>query len=188
MRILLAGIVAAGLLSTSAEAGAVGEAAAQAEKLAAQGKFQEALDSLATAQDMIWQQAPLSFRKTLFVASEPAGFGIYDLRESNEFKRNERLLIYAEPVGYGYGRDGQLYTIDLALDFTIKSPDGKVVASQVNFATLSLRSRVANKEFMAKVTYDFSGLEPGAYEVITRATDKNSGKSAEFSMPFKLTP
>ena len=64
--------------------------------------------------------------------------------------------------------------IDLTLDFTIKSPDGKVVAEQKNFASLTLRSRVPNKEFMAKVTYDFSGLPAGDYEVTTAAKDKNS--------------
>jgi len=39
---------------------------------------------------------------------------------------------------------------------------------------------------MAKLNYDFSGLQAGDYEVITRFKDKNSDKTAEFSMPFKI--
>lgn len=188
MKLVFAAAVVSALLMSAgaARAGELLDAAAKAEQLVAEGKHDAALTALDGAKDKVWLAAPMSFRKTLFAASEPQGFGVYDIKEGSTFKRADPLIIYAEPVGYGYGRDGELYVIDMALDFTIKSPDQKVVAQQQNFGSLTLRSRVPNKEFMAKVTYDFSGLPAGDYEVITKARDKNSDKSAEFSMKFTL--
>ena len=130
----------------------------------------------------------MSFGKTIFVASDPAGFGIYDARDSNEFKLGQVIVIYTEPSGYGYGKDGEISVIDLKLDFEIKNNGGVSLAKQENFASWQLRSRFANKEFMGKITYNFTGLDPGAYEVITTAKDQNSSKTASFAMPFKIVP
>ena len=189
MKPLFAAVLTSSMLLTGtlAWAGEAVDAATKAEQLASDGKFSDALLAMDEAKESIWKATPLTFRKALFVASDPQGFGIYDIRDSSSFKRSDPLIIYSEPQGYGYGRDGDIYVIDLTLDFTIKSPDGKVVAEQKNFASLTLRSRVPNKEFMAKVTYDFSGLPAGDYEVTTAAKDKNSDKSGAFTLKFTLT-
>jgi hypothetical protein len=171
---------------STAGAGEIADDAAQAEQLLAAGKYEDAIKALEAAQDLIWQESPLMFRRALFAAGEPAGYGVYDLREGSTFKRSEPLIIYSEPMGYSYGRDGSLYVISLDLDFIIKDPAGKVVAQQENFGNLSFRSRFPNKEFMAKVTYDFSSLPAGDYSVTTRAKDKNSDKAAEFTLAFTL--
>ena len=176
------------ILSVSAAmAGDIAKFASDAEALLAEGKFEEASKALEQAQDALWVQSPLMFRRAIFTAGEPTGYGLYDLRETSVFKRSEPLIIYSEPMGYSYGRDGSLYVIELGLDFTIRSPDGQEVAAQKDFGVLKLSSRFPNKEFMAKVTYDFSGLPPGEYAVTTVAHDKPSGKSAEFTLPFTLT-
>ena len=75
----------------AAYAGEISEAGVAAESLVNAGKFDEALRALETARDAVWNQTPLSFRKTIFVAADPAGFGIYDIRENNEFKGGELL-------------------------------------------------------------------------------------------------
>lgn len=174
------------LLGTACHAGDIADKAAQAEQLAAGGNYLDAMTALEEAQDLLWAKAPLSFRRTLFTAGTPVGYGIYDLRENSTFKRAEPLTIYAEPMGYGYGRDGSIYIIDLALDFQIRDSAGAVVAEQKGFGNLSLRTRFPNKEFMAKVTYDFSGLPAGDYEVTTTAHDQATSKSGSFTLPFKL--
>ncbi len=171
-----------------AAAGEIADAGQAAEKLAAEGKFDEAFQAIETAREKLWDQSPLIFRKTLFVASDPSGFGIFDMRETNVFKRSEPLIIYTEPFGFAYGRDGQMFVIDMALDFEIRDAAGASIAAQENFGSWTLRSRVANKEFMGKLNYDFSGLEPGDYEVTTTVRDKNSDKLASFGMKFKLLP
>lgn len=188
MRVFLATIAAATfmLAGAAAKAGDIADAAGSAEQLLEAGKYEEAMKALDTVQDMIWREAPLSIRRAVFVASDPQGFGIYEERPSNEFGSGETLIIYAEPFGFGYGREADLFVIDLGLDFVIKASNGSVLAQQENFGSLTLRSRVPNREFMAKLNYDFSGLQPGDYEVLTRIKDKNSDKSTEFSMPFKI--
>lgn len=175
------------LCATAANAGEAIDAAARAEALLAQKQYPEALAAGAEAHQAIWDQSPLTIGRALFVAAEPGGFGIFDMRETNVFKRSEPLIIYAEPKGFSYGRDGELYVIDLGLDFIIRGAGGNEVARQENFGSLTMRSRVANKEFMAKLDYDFAGLPPGAYTVTTVLRDKNSGKSGEFTLDFTLT-
>jgi hypothetical protein len=184
---LLAAVAVASLFCCAAQAGEAVDAATRAEQLASEGKYDEALTAIDAAKTAIWEAAPLTFRRALFVASEPQGFGIYDIRETSTFKKSDPLIIYSEPLGFAYGKDGDIYTIDLAMDFAITDAAGKDVASQKGFGTLRLRSRVPNKEFMAKVTYDFSQLPPGDYEVTTTAHDQNSDKSGSFSLKFTIT-
>lgn len=189
MRLSVLGLAAAiALLPSAATGGEIADAGSKAEALAAQGKYLEALDALSTASDTIWQKSPIVFRKTLFVASDPGGYGIFDLRESNVFKPGEQLLVYAEPVGFGYGKDGALSVIDLSLDFEIRGKDGKVLGSQKAFSASTLRSRVQNREFMLKVVYTLNGAPAGDYEVTTTVNDKVSGKSGSFTLPFTLAP
>ena len=169
-------------------AGEISDAGANAEQLAGDGEYIEALQALEAARDAIWAQSPLTFRKTIFAASDLVGFGAYDIRENTEFRRSEPLLIYTEPVGFAYGRDGQMFVMDMALDFEIKDASSGSVAKQENFASWTIRSRFPNKEFMGKINYDFSGLQPGDYSVITTVRDKNSDKTNSFSMSFKILP
>ena len=74
-----------------AAAGEIADAGQAAETLAVEGKFDEAFQAIETAREKLWDQSPLIFRKTLFVASDPSGFGMFDLRETNVFKRSEPL-------------------------------------------------------------------------------------------------
>lgn len=188
MRLCAAGLIASFIVSpVQSLAGEIADAGRQAEVQAGRGQFLQALDALQAAQDAIWQASPLLLRKYFFVAAKPGSFGVYDLRENSVFHKNEQLLIYAEPIGFGYGRDGEMYTIDIAMDFDVRSKDGTLIARQMDFGSLQFRSNVQNREFFANITYNFSGLKPGDYEVITTLRDKPSGKTAEFTLPFTMT-
>ena len=59
-------------------------------------------------------------------------------------------------------------------------------AMRLGFGVLKLSSRFPNKEFMGKITYTFSGIEPGDYVVQTNIRDQNSDKTVTFSTPFKI--
>ncbi len=74
----------------------------------------------------------------------------------------------------------------MTLDYEVRSTSGETLASQENFAVWQLRSRVPNKEFMGKITYSFSGIEPGDYVVETRIRDLNSDKSTSFPTRFSI--
>jgi hypothetical protein len=189
MKAVLPHVLAAVLIAGAgpAAAGELADAGAMADTEVAQGQYIEALATLSTAQDKVWQKSPLLFRKTVFVASDPKGFGIYDLHDGDTFKRSEKIILYAEPVGYGYRKDGELNVIDLSLDFEVKAKDGRLIGGQKDFANPQLRSRVQNHEFFVKVTYDFSAVPAGQYEVRTTVNDKATGKSGSFVLPFTLT-
>lgn len=49
-----------------------------------------------------WEQTPLTVRHATFVTDRPIGFGMYTKRPNDIFKPGEKLVVYAEPVGYGW--------------------------------------------------------------------------------------
>lgn len=180
-------IAGAGLafFGATAAAGELVDAAARAEALAAEGKHLQALDAMSEGLDLAWAQAPFTVRKALFVSESPSGFGVYQRRDGSVFKPGEKLLVYAEPVGYGYQKSGDIYEIDLVADVSLRHPRG-TIGGQKAFANFGLKSLVKNREFYAFITYDFAGLAPGEYAVKTTLTDRASGKSTEFDLPFTI--
>ena len=176
------------LALTPAMAGEITDAGAAAEQAVTDSNYEDAFKSIEAAKDSIWEQSPLALHNINFTVGEPAGYGIYEVRPSNEFKSGETLVVYTEPQGYGFGQDGDFYIMDMALDFEVKDASGASLAKQENFASWTLRSRYPNKEFMGKLTYDFKGIVPGDYELSTTVRDKNSEKTASFSLKFKITP
>src|ERR1700728_1790883 len=71
-----------------------------------------------------WVATPLAVRKALFVAEHPQGFGQYVERPTSVFKPGEKLVAYAEPIGYGWKDIGNgEYQFGFKVDFLIKSPD-----------------------------------------------------------------
>jgi hypothetical protein len=175
------------LLGGSALAGPVLQNAQEAEALLTEGKPVQALASVEAAFNAVWDLAPLSFSEALFVTAKPAGFGIYDVRPTNIFKAGEDMLVYAEPFGYGYGSDGDLFKIAFDADFELRTAKGQILHSQDGFATLSMTSRRRNKEFQVFITYSFQGLKPGDYVLQTRLRDKNADKSGSFELPFTIS-
>lgn len=179
-------LLLAGLAGSPAMAGEITDAANQAESLFEAGNHAKAFAALNKARELVWNAAPLTINKAVLVASDPQGFGIYDIRDDNRYRSDEDIVIYCEPSGFAYGRDGDLYVIGMTLDFEIKSVSGESLASQENFAVWQLRSRVPNKEFMGKITYSFTGIQPGDYVVETRIRDLNSEKVTSFPTRFTI--
>jgi hypothetical protein len=118
-----------------------------------------------------------------FVSSEPAGYGMYDEKESNVFAPGETFLLYVEPVGYTYGNvtdenGDRLYTMNFTADFTISTPDGTILAGQEDLPLSNLVSHHQNKELMLQMSIDqTSPFSPGDYVMRYTFTDENSGKS-----------
>jgi hypothetical protein len=114
-----------------------------------------------------------------FVSSEPAGYGMYDEKESNIFAPGETFLLYVEPVGYSYGNvtdenGDQLYTMNFTADFTISTPDGTILAGQEDLPLSNLVSHHQNKELMLQVSIDqTSPFPPGDYVLRYTFTDEN---------------
>jgi hypothetical protein len=134
-----------------------------------------------------WQATPLTVRHAVFVSEHPAGFGMYKPRASDSFKPGEKLTVYAEPIGYGWKHiaDG-LFEFGFVVDFLVKSPDGKILAGNQNFARLVQQSHVRNREFMLTLNLDLTGANPGDYVLEYTLHDISSDKSTSFELPFKI--
>jgi hypothetical protein len=182
-------LVAAGLpvlAATAAAGGEITDAARSAELAAEAGKPVEALAAIEEAFNALWDKAPLGFSEALFVADRPKGFGIYDMRPTSVFRPGEDMLVYAEPFGYGFGRDGDLFVIAFDADFELRTAGGQILHARQDFARLEMKSRRRNKEFQVFITYSFKGLKPGDYVLSTTLRDRNSPKAGNFELPFTV--
>ena len=68
-----------------------------------------------------WEKTPLTTQRALFVTEEPKAFGIYSPRSSSRFKAGEPIIVYAEPIGFGWNsiEDDQFefgFNVDLAVE------------------------------------------------------------------------
>jgi hypothetical protein len=156
------------------------EAAAFAE----QGKFVEAFGALDEAEAAIWDRMPLTIQRALWVADSPTGFGLYTPRPDNIFDAGAPMHIYAEPIGFGRRKSGDLWHAELRADLVLKKRDGAELVRQPDFQKLGFASWVRNREFMTTFTYTFDNIPKGEYQVDTKLRDAVTGKAVAFSLPF----
>lgn len=154
------------------------------DALAARGKYAEAMAALDDMAAGLWEKAPLTFRRALWVAATPQGYGAYNPRESNVFNSGATMIAYVEPVGFGWRKNGDIFETDLGIDLVVKGKDGAVLLRKEDFQGMRIGSRVKNREFMAHLTYTFSGIPAGEYIAETTMRDKVTGKSGTFALPF----
>lgn len=182
---LLVGAAAA-VLNPSLVRADVGELGRKAASEIAAGHSLAAVETLREAVRKAALSGPLVFRHALFTAEAAKGFGIYNPRKDNVFKRGEPLLAYVEPVGFGWRPEGDLYTALLTADYEIRSPQGQILAGQREFGRFAFTSRDQNHEVMTTLTLNLSGAKPGDYVLGITFHDKTTGKSANFDLPFKM--
>jgi hypothetical protein len=130
--------------------------------------------------------APLGFRRILFVRDVPDGFAAYEPRGNNIFTPDEPLIVYTEPIGVAWTKDGDEYSTKLSVDFEIRSPDGKVLAGQKGFGDFALTAREPPLDFMTHVKLDVTGAAAGSYVLGLTMHDTKSGKSTTADLPFEI--
>jgi hypothetical protein len=178
------------ILATAAPAagfaGEIADHAAAAEKAVEAGDASAAIQAFDRAQDALWTALPLSLRK-VEKAIESTGYGIYTPRPDGPYKPGEKIYLYMEPVGYGYRDDGLgNKVIELAVDMTLLDEAGKELGVYNDFAAISLSSRVKNRELLFGLTIDLGSPPVGKYRGDFTMRDKNSDKSAKFSVDFEI--
>ena len=153
---------------------------------------QDYTTALAAARDLmghVWDQVPqIGFTQALLVTETAAGYGVYNPRPTNLYKKGEAIVIYAEPFGFAYGAPGEgLHSIGFAVDLQVLDATGNELASVPNVTQLDLNSRYQNREFQANITYNLNGIAPGHYTLVTTLRDKNSDKSGSFRTEIEIT-
>ncbi|WJS02123.1 hypothetical protein [Roseibium aggregatum] len=161
-----------------------GQLSAQAQSPASPPEaFQNAL----AAYDQAWAAAGLSFTAATFASSPSTGYGEYTPRADATFADGEALSVYAEPVGYGFQETEGGYAYELTADYKLLTKSGQVLAEQENFATFSGSGRSKQRELSAALTFQFSGLPAGDYQLETSFTDEIGGKTSAFTLPFSVS-
>jgi hypothetical protein len=165
-----------------AKAGPIVDKAAEVEELLSAG---DDIGAIAAARDLFgaaWDATTsLSIGETVLLAEPASGYGIYNPRPTDTYKLGEPVLIYAEPMGFGYGSPGEgLYSIGFFVDLKVMTEMGEVLGDLQNLTELDLTSRYPNREFQANLTYNLEGIAPGRYILQTTLRDKNSAKIGSF--------
>jgi hypothetical protein len=128
----------------------------------------------------------LGFRRILFVSEIPEGFAAYQPRANNIFAPDEPLIVYSEPIGVAWTKDGDEFASKLVVDFDIRSPDGKVLAGQKGFGEFALSAREEPLDFMTHIKLDVTGAPAGPYILGLTIHDTKSGKSTSTDLPFEI--
>lgn len=171
---LRAGLMAAVLSGLTAAAPAL------AQDLTAYEQAEQALIA-------VWDQMPLNFRTATFVSGEAEGYGLFTERETAVFAPNEPIVVYAEPMGYGWQvNDDGTYSFGLVVDIVLRDGAGAVVGSQENFQRYTVTSRAQNREFFITLTLNLTGAPAGDYSVEYIVHDIASDEQATIALPFSI--
>ncbi|MFQ5438017.1 MAG: hypothetical protein ACE5DK_04210 [Paracoccaceae bacterium] len=148
------------------------------------GKSADSRAAMQNAAADLWLQAPLAFSKAIFVSRETVRFGAYDERPDNVFEHDEPLLVYAEPVSYGWRKEGDFHVTDLVVDAALLSDGGQTLWKKEAFGRFNLKSRYRMMEFLLNLRLDVDGLTAGNYVLQYKVTDKVRDNSATIELPF----
>jgi hypothetical protein len=135
----------------------------------------------------IWEELPLTFRNVMFVVDEPKGLGMYTPRASATFAPHDRLIVYAEAVGYLWDEaaDG-LNSFGLDVDFVVTAQDGRIVAADEDFFRHVYTSHAKNREFQLTLTLTLTGVPTGDYVLGYVVRDTASDKRGTIRLPFTV--
>lgn len=141
----------------------------------------------AAMEDHLWQTRGLHIARAVFVAAPAAGYGIFDPRPTNVFAPGEPVLIYAEPRGYGYGDRGEgIAELGFAIDLRVLDAAGTELGNYPDILQLGFLTRSRNREFMANLRYDLTGLPPGDYRLETTFRDRHGPGSARVTSDMTI--
>ena len=188
MKNLLLALALVAMTPVSVFAGEVAGHAAAAERALDGGDGLAAIQEFDAAQDAMWAAMPLTVKK-VEKAIEASGVGIYTPRPEAPYKPGEKLYLYLEPVGYGYGDDGLgNNVIELSVELTLSDDKGQALGTIENIAAIRIVSRAKNRElfFGLDLSLDPSSVPPGRYRGDFVMHDKNSDKTAKFSVEFEI--
>ena len=181
--------LAALLLPAPALAGPLVDAATVAEEKLAAGDYLGAVEAGRTVADLLWEASPgLTFGQALLVAENATGFGVFNPRENNVFKKGDPILIYCEPQGFAYGEPGAgLYSVNFVVDLQVLDASGNELANAPGATEYNMTSRHKNREVQANITYRLDGIAVGRYTLITTLRDKNSARTGAFQTAIEIT-
>jgi len=150
------------------------------------------LDSAKKQYMSVWNQTEFNAAFSTFV--EPlsaAGYGVYQEHDS-VFRPGETIVLYVEPVGFGYkqipdGNGSSLYLMNMTADYVIASSNGTELQTIENVPVGSIVSHRANTELFLELTLTQARPFPvGDYNIKYTITDEVSGKSFQLEKQIRV--
>ncbi len=152
--------------------------------------YSQSLDEINKREEAVveaWEKTPLTVRRAIFVTEEPKSFGFYTPRSSSQFKSGEPIIVYAEPVGFGWKTvEDDQFEFGFNVDLIVKTAAGKVMVEQDSFGKMALKSRHRNREFMIHLTLHLTDAPPGDYLLDYRLHDLGTEKTTTLELPFTI--
>jgi hypothetical protein len=121
------------------------------------------------------------------VCSKVEGFGRYVARERPEVDRNEKLLIYYQPIGHAYERRQSKYHVRMIEDVKIR-PRGKkdVLWKKEKLGEFEKDFDDIPTNLYLYNTIAVKGLAPGEYDLVIELHDELSGHHASQIVAFRV--
>jgi hypothetical protein len=186
MKSIMAVLMVLTVSAPAALAGEIGDRATEAEKLLQSGDSSGALEKFRGAEEALWQAMPLAVLNVKQVDTA-TGFGIYSERANHTYKPGEKIVLYMEPVGYGYGKDGLGNNmIALSVGITVVSAAGETLGTMEKVGRVQVATRSRNRELFFKLDLSLDGLPPGKYRCDFVMHDENSNKTAPFTTDIEI--
>jgi len=152
--------------------------------------YSQSLDEINKREQAVfeaWEKTPLTTQRALFVTEESKAFGIYSPRSSSRFKAGEPIIVYAEPIGFGWNSiEDDQFEFGFNVDLAVKTAAGETVARQDNFGKMAMKSRHRNREFMIHLTLHLNDAPPGDYLVNYKLHDLGTDKTTTLELPFTI--
>lgn len=165
----------------------LGDAARRAERLAAERRTTEAFEALDEARSALWASQNLTIVRAALV-DDVAGYGIYTPRANRPALPGDSVILYAEPVSYGYRRqaDGR-YRITLDADVSVELETGQVIAEGLDIFAFDTLAPRPLKAFHVALSFRLpDDLKPGAYRIVLTLRDRHGGGGAETALPIEI--
>lgn len=141
--------------------------------------YPAALKNIDLIEDKVWEESPLLLLNPTLVKAQNNSYGVYEPEENNVYSNGQTIYLYLEPAGYRFVKsENGYYEFRFLADFQVADENGQILGGQEKFADLPFKSWHPNKEVAITFNYNFSGLTPGKYKIITTVFDANSDKKA----------
>ena len=133
-----------------------------------------------------WEKMPFSIQKYLLVAKETKGFGMYEKRKSNKYLQGENVMVYVEPIGFGYRDLGGFYGISMESDLIIKNEKGETLGKIKSFGKFNFHSNIKNREIFLSFVISLGHAPAGKYEITVPIRDNIKNQTANITLNIEI--
>lgn len=149
----------------------------------------KAAEALRNALVVVYNHSNLKVEQAELVSGKPRGFGMIQRRKNNVYRPDETIVIYVEPVGYHIVTQGNTYSFGVTADFSVTDEKGNILGGKKGFGKWGFTTQGRPLfDFYLTLTYNFTGIKPGKYFILTTLTDKYGGGSVTIKTPIEIAP